>query len=115
MGPVVRSRISDNTDKLKKESEEKIKKNRENMVEQTKKHQQTLKEMEERVQNRPLLMLQTGINNAKKLAKIENLKKIRDTMLQSGIKDPEKLFDPEDRDILRQADLLQKTKAQTQV
>ncbi len=100
----------DNTLKLKQEAEEKAKRAKEAAEEREKENKRRHKEMMEHVENRPLLIMQVSMNNAEKLAKMEALKKIRETMKENGVKSTKEFFSPEDLDLLRKADLINKAK-----
>jgi len=110
LGPKVRSQIKDNSEEFRRREKEKAEARQKAKEEREREIKEQMTRMEERINNRDLLMVQASTSIAQKKAKMENLKKIRDTMLASGIKDPERLFDPADQDLLREADLLGKTK-----
>jgi len=100
----------DNKEKLQKQTEEIIKRNKENMKEWKRKCEDDAKQREEKLQRRSLLMLQPSVDKTKKMAKIEGLKKMRETMKEKGVKNVSELFTPEEKDLLREADLAQKRK-----
>lgn len=103
----MRSEITDNTESLKRRLDENIRKNKQAMREQESKHKEKLKEIKERVQQRPLMMDQTNTKQKDKLARLENLLKIKETAKANGVKNVDGLFTPEERDLIIEAELLQ--------
>jgi len=103
----VRSQISDNTESLKKRLDENIRNKKLAMKESEQQHRNKLQEIEERVQQRPLMMDQTNTKQKEKMARLENLLKIKETAKANGVKNIDGLFTPEERDLLIEAELLQ--------
>jgi hypothetical protein len=107
LGPIVRSQITDNTESLKRKLDENVRKSKLAMKESEQQHKKKLKEIEQRVQQRPLMMDQTNTKQKEKMARLENLLKVKETAKASGVKNIDGLFTPEERDLIIEAELLQ--------
>jgi hypothetical protein len=98
MEPIVRCHI-DNKDE--QELLDKLKKQRKHMKQRGKEYKEQLEEMNKRVYAKPLLMQEYN----KKNARLKHLILIRDTAIQSGVKDINTIFNTEERDLLQEVDL----------
>ena len=110
MEHIVRSRIEDNSEALEKRRNENMRKNRLAMKELEKGHKRKLQEMEERISNRPLLMKETNGKEKQRKQKMLNLLKIKETAAASGVKDLNGLFTAEERELIKEAEELNKKK-----
>jgi len=109
VGQSVKNKIKSNEKELQRRVDEKVKQNNEAMKQRGKEYKERLQEMEGKMRNRLLLMNQTN-PHAAKLAKMENLLKLKQTARESGAKDLDSLFTPAERDLIREAELLQRQK-----
>lgn len=109
----MRSRIVDNTEALEKKRNENIRNNRKAMKELERAQKKKLEEMEERVNNRPLLMKDMDGKERLKRQKMQNLLKIKETAAESGVKNLNSLFTAEERELIKEAEEMQKEKKKT--